>query len=150
VNPEIPPVKIRRNTGLKLPKRKSNAILHALANGRSIRSICKEFKTGHHVVAALKHNRAEDYQKVRTQLRDEWLTLAAISTAELLERVGDMNTRTLGVAVQVSTDKALMLEGGQALEQEPPAQTPAVEDWAAYVQGLRGGIDTSGKDSAGS
>jgi hypothetical protein len=61
-----------------------------------------------------------------------------------------MNTRTLGVAVQVSTDKALMLEGGQALEQEPPAQTPAVEDWAAYVQGLRGGTDTSGKDSAGS
>jgi hypothetical protein len=145
----IPPVKVRRNTGLRIPRRKANAILHALANGRSVRSICKEFKTGHHAVMALKVNRAEDYQKVRMQLRDEWATLAAIGTSELLERVGDMDIRTLSVAAGVSTDKAMLLEGGPGVEQEPPVQQPAVEDWGRYVAGLHAATDASEPSPAG-
>lgn len=139
----IPPVKIRRNTGLRIPKRKANAILHALANGRSVRSICKEFKTGHHAVMALKQNRAEDYQKVRTQLRDEWATLAAVGTSELLGRVGDMNIQSLSVAAGVSTEKAMLLEGAPGVEQAAPVQQPAAEAWLRYVAGLCVGTDTS-------
>jgi hypothetical protein len=132
----VPPVRVQRNTGLRIPKRKANAILRALANGRSIRSICKEYKTNHHAVAALKLNRAEDYERVRSELRDEWRALAAIGTSELIARVGLMNTITLSAAAGIATDKAALL--ADVSEQvTPPTPQPATEAWDAYVGTLR-------------
>jgi DNA-binding CsgD family transcriptional regulator len=133
---KIPPVKIRRATGLKIPERKAKKILRELANGRSVRSICREFKTSHHVVNALRINRAADYAKVRAQLRDEWATLAAIGTGELLSRIEGMETRTLLVTAGVSADKALLLEGTTAATVEPTAQ-PSADAWAEFVAGFK-------------
>jgi hypothetical protein len=132
----VPPVKVQRNTGLRIPKRKANAILRALANGRSIRSICKEYRTSHHAVAALRHNRAEDYEQTRVKVREEWLTLAAIGTAELIDRVGLMDTRTLSTAAGIATIKGeLMADATQQVT--PPTPQPATEAWADYVGTLR-------------
>ena len=134
----IPPVKIRRATGLKIPNRKASAILRELANGRSVRSICREYKTSHHLVNALRINRAADYAKVRAQLRDEWATLAAVGTAELLGRLEGMDLRTLITTAGVSADKALML-GGTSQPTEMPKSEPAADAWAAFVAGLKAG-----------
>ena len=141
---KIPPVKIRRATGLKIPKRKANNILRELANGRSVRSICREFKTSHHLVNALRINRAEDYAKVRRQLRDEWATLAAIGTAELLGRIEGMDTRTLVTTAGVSADKALLLEG-TSQPAETPQMQPATDMWAEFVARLKVQQRTAGQ-----
>lgn len=141
---KIPPVKIRRATGLNIPKRKASAILRELANGRSVRSICREYKTSHHVVNALRINRATDYEKVRAQLRDEWATLAAVGTAELIGRLEGMDLRTLITTAGVSADKAMLLEGtvGQC---EPPKSEPAADAWDAFVAGLKAGHPAQGQ-----
>lgn len=144
MNDKIPPVKIRRATGLKIPPRKANAILRELANGRSVRSICREYHTSHHLVNALRINRAADYEKVRTQLRNEWATIAAIGTAELIGRLEGMDLRTLMTTAAISADKSLLLEGTVELC-EPPKSEPAANAWEAFVAGLRGGC--SGADS---
>jgi DNA-binding CsgD family transcriptional regulator len=144
MNDKIPPVKIRRATGLNIPRRKANAILRELANGRSVRSICREHKTSHHLVNALRINRAEDYAKVRAQLRDEWATLAAVGTAELLGRLEGMDTRTLVTAAGVSAEKALMLEG-TLQPTETPKLEPAADAWDAFVAGLKAGQPAQGQ-----
>jgi DNA-binding CsgD family transcriptional regulator len=136
MNDKIPPVKIRRATGLNIPRRRANAILRQLANGRSVRSICREHKTSHHLVNALRINRAADYAKVRAQLRDEWATLAAVGTAELLGRLEGMDLRTLITTAGVSAEKALMLEGTTAASVEPTTQ-PAADAWAEFVAGFK-------------
>jgi hypothetical protein len=132
MNATAPAYKIRRATGLRLPKRKASGILRELANGRSVRSICREYKTSHHVVNALRLNRAEEYAKVRAQVRDEWATLAAIGTAELLDRLKGMDIRTLITAAGVSADKAMLLEGTTQPAEMPSTQS-ATEAWADYV-----------------
>ena len=77
----IPPTKIRRNTGLHIADRKAARIAHALAHGRSIRSICAEFKTSHGVVVALQRNRPYLMERARTQAREHWSTLSAVASA---------------------------------------------------------------------
>ena len=141
---KIPPVKIRRATGLKIPPRKANKILRELANGRSVRSICREFKTSHHVVNALRINRAADYAAVRAQLRDEWATIAAIGTAELIGRLEGMDLRTLMTTAAISADKSLLLEG-TTQQCEPPKSEPAADAWAEFVAGLKAGQPAQGQ-----
>lgn len=141
---KIPPVKIRRATGLNIPRRKANAILRELANGRSVRSICREYKTSHHLVNALRINRAADYEKVRAQLRDEWATIAAIGTAELIGRLEGMDLRTLMTTAAVSADKSMLLEGTSE-QCEPPKSEPAAEAWEAFVAGLTAGQSAQGQ-----
>ena len=97
----IPPVKIRRNTGLRISYRKAARIAHALAHGRSIRSICAEFKTSHGVVVALQRNRPDLMGKALTQAREHWSTLAALTSAELLYRLPTMDAATLAKTAAV-------------------------------------------------
>jgi hypothetical protein len=141
---KIPPVKIRRAAGLKIPKRKASAILRELANGRSVRSICREYHTSHHLVKALRINRAADSEKVRTQLRDERATIAAIGTAELIGRLEGMGLRALMATAAISAGKSMLLEG--TTEQcEPPKSEPAADAWAAFVAGLKAGQPAQGQ-----
>ena len=131
----IPPVKIRRNTGLHIAERKAARIAHALAHGRSIRSICAEFKTSHGVVVALQRNRPDLMQRARTQAREHWSTLAAVASAELLCRVPEMDPATLAKATEVSSR---MAELTRTDEPAPEVKLePASDAWAAFVAGLR-------------
>jgi hypothetical protein len=131
----IPPIKIRRNTGLRIGERKAVRIAHALAHGRSIRSICSEFKTSHGVVVALQRNRADLMERALTQAREHWTTLAALTSAELLYRMPTMDAATLAKAAVVSSRAAeLMREDEPALEVK---SEPASDEWAKFVAGLR-------------
>ena len=131
----IPPIKIRRNTGLHIAERKATRIAHALTHGRSIRSICAEFKTSHGVVVALQRNRADLMQRALTQAREHWSTLAAVASAELLCRVPEMDPATLAKATEVSSR---MAELTRTDEPAPEVKMePASDAWAAFVAGLR-------------
>lgn len=139
----IPPVKIRRNTGLRISERKASRIAYALAHGRSIRSICAEFKTSHGVVTALQRNRPDLMDKALTQAKEHWSTLAALTSAELLYRMPTMDAATLAKTAAVSARAAeLMRVDEPALEAKAE---PAAEAWAGFVAGLRGG--SGGADS---
>ena len=131
----IPPVKIRRNTGLRISERKAARIAHALAHGRSIRSICAEFKTSHGVVTALQRNRPDLMDRALTQAREHWSTLAALTSSELLYRMPTMDAATLAKTAEVSARAAeLMRVDEPALEVKAE---PASDAWAEYVTGLQ-------------
>ena len=131
----IPPVKIRRNTGLHIAERKAARIAHALAHGRSIRSICAEFKTSHGVVVALQRNRPDLMDKALTQAREHWSTLAALTSAELLYRLPTMDAATLAKTAAVSARAAELM---RVDEPAPEVKAePAAEAWAGFVAGLR-------------
>jgi hypothetical protein len=131
----IPPVKIRRNTGLRISERKAARIAHALAHGRSIRSICAEFKTSHGVVSALQKNRPDLMNRALTQAREHWSTLAALTSSELLYRMPEMDAATLAKTAAVSARAAELMR-----VDEPAAEVksePAAEAWAQFVTGLQ-------------
>ena len=77
-----PPIKIQRNTGLRIPKRKAERIIAAYVSGMSVRGICRAFRTNWSAVAALIRNRPEMVEKARTEAQETWATLAALGTAE--------------------------------------------------------------------
>jgi hypothetical protein len=131
----IPPVKIRRNTGLRISERKAARIAHALAHGRSIRSICAEFKTSHGVVAALRQNRPDLMDKALTQAKEHWSTLAALTSSELLYRLPTMDAATLAKTAAVSARAAELL---RVDEPAPEVKSePASDAWAEFVTSLR-------------
>lgn len=131
----IPPVKIRRNTGLRISERKSARIAHALAHGRSIRSICAEFKTSHGVVTALQRNRPDLMDRALTQAREHWSTLAVLTSSELLCRMPTMDAATLAKTAAVSARAAELM---RVDEPAPEVKAePASDAWAEFVTRLQ-------------
>lgn len=129
----IPPIKIQRNTGLRIPKRKAERIIAAYVNGVSVRGICRAFGTNWSAVAALVRNRPQMVEKARIEARETWLTLAAMGTAELVSRQKDMTTQSLVIAAGVATDKAALLSDAKEQAQELPEES-ASEQWQQCVE----------------
>lgn len=141
------PVRIGRNTGLRIPKRKADKIIAAYVNGMSIRGICRAYGTNWAAVSSLIRNRPEQVEEARTQARDAWATLAALGTAELMARQKDMTTQSLVMLAGISSDKAALLSDTD--EQAPKVEEqPATEAWAAYVDGIESS-DRKSDESAG-
>jgi len=141
------PVRIGRNTGLRIPKRKADKIIAAYVNGMSIRGICRAYGTNWAAVTSLIRNRPEQVEEARTQARDAWATLAALGTAELMARQKDMTTQSLVMLAGISSDKAALLSDTD--EQAPKVEEqPATESWAAYVRGIESS-DLKSDESAG-
>jgi hypothetical protein len=127
-----PPIKIQRNTGLRIPKRKAERIIAAYVSGMSVRGICRAFRTNWSAVAALIRNRPEMVEKARTEAQQTWATLAALGTAELLARQENMTMQSLVTAVGIATEKATLLE--DTGEQAPEVQQQSASDaWADLV-----------------
>ena len=130
-----PPIKIQRNTGLRIPKRKAEKIIAAYVSGMSVRGICRAFGTNWSAVAALIRNRPEMVEKARTEAQETWATLAALGTAELLSRQKNMTIQSLVTAVGIATEKAALLE--DTGEQAPEAiEEPASEAWQHCLRAL--------------
>jgi hypothetical protein len=128
----IPPIKIRNNTGLRINERKAVRIAKALAAGQSIRSICEQLHTSHGVVIGVQRNRPDLMGKALTEARNNWATLAAITSAELLSRMPEMTPTVLAKTAQVSS-RAVELMRGQESGPEMKAE-PSSEEWAAFVE----------------
>jgi len=130
-----PPIKIQRNTGLRIPKRKAERIIAAYVSGMSVRGICRAFGTNWSAVAALIRNRPEMVEKARTEAQETWATLAALGTAELLARQQNMTMQSLVTAVGIATDKAALLEDTGEQPPEVPEE-PASDAWRQYLRAL--------------
>ena len=130
-----PPIRIQRNTGLRIPKRKAERIIAAYVSGMSVRGICRAFGTNWSAVAALIRNRPDMVQKARTEAQQTWATLAALGAAELLARHQDMTAHSLVTAVGIATDKAALLEDTGEQPPEVPEE-PASVAWQHCLRAL--------------
>jgi hypothetical protein len=75
---------------LRISERKAVRIAKALAAGQSIRSICEQLHTSHGVVIGVQRNRPDLISRALTQAKENWSTLAMLTSAELLSRIPGM------------------------------------------------------------
>lgn len=131
----VAPFKMSGATGLTIPEDKAQAIAAAHMAGVPVTRICKELGVGYHTVAALIRNRPELLAGARDITANNWRTLAALGTAELVDRLPEMKDQALSVLSAIATEKAELLSGGATSRVEVIA-APAVEEWGEVVDGV--------------
>lgn len=129
------PFKMSGATGLTIPEDKAQAIAAAHMAGVPVTRICKELGVGYHTVAALIRNRPELIAGARDITANNWRTLAALGTAELVDRLPEMKDQALSVLSAIATEKAELLSGGATSRVEVIA-APAVDEWSDVVDGV--------------
>ena len=129
------PFKMSGATGLTIPEDKAQAIAAAHSAGVPVTRICKELGVGYHTVAALIRNRPELLASARDITANNWRTLAALGTAELVDRLPEMKDQALSVLSAIATEKAELLSGGATSRVEIIA-APAVDEWSDVVDGV--------------
>ena len=144
----VAPFKMSGATGLTIPEDKAQAIAAAHMAGVPVTRICKELGVGYHTVAALIRNRPELLAGARDITANNWRTLAALGTAELVDRLPEMKDQALSVLSAIATEKAELLSGGATARVEVIA-APAVEEWGEVVDGVivEGGHVSTGNTS---
>ena len=134
--PEVPLVRIQNRTGEDVPEAKAEKIAAAHLAGMSVRQICRAFSTSHHTVTALIRNRPELLERARDVTARNWKTIAAMGTAEILDRIPDMKDQGLVIMAAVATDKSELLSGGPTQRVEH-VMAPAADAWQDFVAGLK-------------
>ena len=129
-------VSVQGHTGMEVPPGKAMQIMEAHVGGMPATRIAKAFNTSFHTVVALIRNKPEMLEKARQTASNNWRTLAAVGTAELLDRVPDMQDHGLVIMSAVATEKMELLSGG-ATQRVEHVMAPAADDWANFVAGLR-------------
>jgi hypothetical protein len=130
------PVKVGKSTGMAIPEAKAAKIAQAHLNGMSIRQICKAFDTCHTSVVAIVRNRPELLERAREVAAANWKTIAALSTAQLLDRLEDLKDAQLAIVSGIATDKSLLLSGDPTQRIEVSI-APAADEWLEFVAGLK-------------
>lgn len=129
-------VSVQGHTGEDVPPGKVAEILTAHVSGMPATRIARAFNTSYHTVIALIRNRPEALEKARQTAANNWKTLAAVGTAELLDRVPDMKDHGLVIMSAVASEKAELLSGG-ATQRVEHVMAPAADAWQEFVAGLR-------------
>ena len=133
-------VSVQGHTGMEVPPGKAMQIMEAHVGGMPATRIAKAFNTSFHTVVALIRNKPEMLEKARQTASNNWRTLAAIGTAELLDRVPDMQSHGLVIMSAVATEKMELLSGGPTQRVEH-VMAPAADEWITFVAGLRKGTE---------
>jgi hypothetical protein len=131
-------VSVQGHTGEDVPPGKVAEILAAHVGGMPATRIARAFNTSFHTIIALIRNRPEALEKARQTAANNWKTLAAVGTAELLDRVPDMKDHGLVIMSAVASEKAELLSGG-ATQRVEHVMAPAADAWQDFVSGLRKG-----------
>ena len=134
--PEREVVNVNGYTGMQVPEAKATAIAAAHIAGMPSTQICKAFNCNWQTVMAIVRNRPELLDKAREITGRNWKTLAAVGTAELIDRIPDMRNHELSIMSAVSTEKAELLSGGATARVEH-VMAPAADAWADFVAGLK-------------
>lgn len=139
------PFRMSGATGLTIPEDRAQAIAAAHSAGVPVTRICKELGVSYHTVAALIRNRPELLASARDITANNWRTLAALGTAELVDRLPEMKDQALSVLSAIATEKAELLSGGATARIEV-VTAPAVDEWSDVVDGvvLEGGPVSTG------
>jgi len=134
--PEREIVNVNGYTGMMVPEAKAKAIAAAHVAGMPATQICKAFNCNWQTVMALVRNRPELLEKAREITGRNWKTLAAVGTAELIDRIPDMRNHELTIMSAVSTEKSELLSGG-ATQRVEHVMAPAADQWQDFVSGLK-------------
>jgi hypothetical protein len=129
-------VSVQGHTGMEVPPGKAMQIMEAHVGGMPATRIAKAFNTSFHTVVALIRNKPEMLEKARQTAANNWRTLAAVGTAELLDRVPDMKDHGLVIMSAVATEKMELLSGG-ATQRVEHVMAPAADQWSDFVSGLK-------------
>lgn len=133
-------VSVQGHTGMEVPPGKAMQIMEAHVGGMPATRIAKAFNTSYHTVVALIRNKPEMLEKARQTAANNWRTLAAVGTAELLDRVPDMQSHGLVIMSAVATEKMELLSGG-ATQRVEHVMAPAADAWQDFVAGLKASGD---------
>jgi len=134
--PAFQPVKLSAgSTGMTIPEDKAQAIAAMHIAGVPITRICEEVGVSYHTAAALIRNRPELLDMARDVTAKNWATLAALGTAQLVDRLPQMRDQALSVLSAIATEKAELLAGGATSRVEIVA-APAVDEWSDVVEGV--------------
>jgi hypothetical protein len=134
--PAFQPVKLSAgSTGMTIPEDKAQAIAAMHIAGVPITRICEEVGVSYHTAAALIRNRPELLDMARDVTAKNWKTLAALGTAQLVDRLPQMKDQALSVLSAIATEKAELLAGGATSRVEIIA-APAVDEWSDVVDGV--------------
>lgn len=134
--PEREIINVNGYTGMQVPEAKAKAIAAAHIAGMPSTQICKAFNCNWQTVMAIVRNRPELLDKAREITGRNWKTLAAVGTAELIDRIPDMRNHELTIMSAVSTEKSELLSGG-ATQRVEHVMAPAADAWQDFVQGLK-------------
>jgi hypothetical protein len=129
-------VSVQGHTGEDVPPGKVAEILSAHVSGMPATRIARAYNTSYHTIIALIRNRPEALEKARQTAANNWKTLAAVGTAELLDRVPDMKDHGLVIMSAVASEKAELLSGG-ATQRVEHVMAPAADAWQDFVSGLK-------------
>lgn len=133
-------INVNGYTGMQVPEAKAKAIAAAHIAGMPSTQICKAFNCNWQTVMAIVRNRPELLDKAREITGRNWKTLAAVGTAELIDRIPDMRNHELTIMSAVSTEKSELLSGG-ATQRVEHVMAPAADAWQDFVAGLKASGD---------
>jgi len=123
------------STGLNLPEEKQEAIARMHTAGVPVTRIAGELGVSYHSVAALIRNRPDLLASARDITAANWKTLAALGTAQLVDRLPEMKDQALSVLSAIATEKAELLQGNATQRIEVVA-APAADEWGDVVEGV--------------
>jgi len=130
------PVRVNNgSTGLNLPEEKQEAIARMHAAGVPVTRIASEVGVSYHSVAGLIRNRPDLLDAARDITSKNWRTLAALGTAQLVDRLPEMKDQALSVLAAIATEKAELLSGG-ATSRIEIVSAPSADEWLDVVDGV--------------
>jgi hypothetical protein len=130
------PVRVNNgSTGLNLPEEKQEAIARMHAAGVPVTRIASEVGVSYHSVAGLIRNRPDLLDAARDITSKNWRTLAALGTAQLVDRLPEMKDQALSVLAAIATEKAELLSGG-ATSRVEIVSAPSADEWGEVVEGV--------------
>jgi transposase-like protein len=118
-----------------LPEEKQEAIARMHAAGVPVTRIASEVGVSYHSVAGLIRNRPDLLEAARDITSKNWKTLAALGTAQLVDRLPEMKDQALSVLAAIATEKAELLSGG-ATSRVEIVSAPSADEWLDVVDGV--------------
>jgi AcrR family transcriptional regulator len=103
--------------------------------GVPVTRIAKELGVSYHTITALVRNRPELLEAARDVTAKNWKTLAALGTAELVDRLPEMKDQALSVLAAIATEKSELPAGG-ATSRIEVVSAPSADEWGEVVEGV--------------
>jgi AcrR family transcriptional regulator len=122
-------------TGLNIPEETAQKIAALHLAGVPVTRIAKELGVSYHTITALVRNRPELLEAARDVTAKNWKTLAALGTAELVDRLPEMKDQALSVLAAIATEKSELLAGG-ATSRIEVVSAPSADEWGEVVEGV--------------
>jgi hypothetical protein len=122
-------------TGMNIPEETAQKIAALHLAGVPVTRIAKELGVSYHTITALVRNRPELLEAARDVTAKNWKTLAALGTAELVDRLPEMKDQALSVLAAIATEKSELLAGG-ATSRIEVVSAPSADEWLDVVDGV--------------